>query len=221
MIKNPDVVIVDYGLGNLFSIKSACEFAGMRAEISSSIDHLQTASLVILPGVGAFAEAMRHLKQLDLIQPLKDLAASGKPMVGICLGMQLLMTESFEFGCHKGLGIIPGKVLPLKDELKHTTSKVPHIGWNKIEPSHSQLWQNSLLKNVPQNAMMYFVHSYYCQPADSQTILSKTNYGGFDFCSAVQLDNISAFQFHPERSGAEGLILYKNLAMRLANSVKE
>jgi len=222
--KAKSIAIVDYGLGNLFSIKNACEFSGLAATITSSAYDLEKASAVILPGVGAFGEAMRHLKKLDLVIPLRDLAASGKPLVGICLGMQLLMSESREFGANKGLEIIQGEVLPFNEKLSLSDFKVPHIGWNCIYHENDDArskWCNSLLCNVPENAMMYFVHSYYCEPYQPEVVLSKTRYGGITFCSSFSSGNVHAFQFHPERSGREGLLIYKALAQLLLNNHKE
>ena len=214
--QSPKIVIIDYGLGNLFSIKQACIHAGLHATITASKSEILAANGVILPGVGAFGDAMDALKRLDLVTLLKDFASANKPIVGICLGMQLLMNESYEFGIHKGLGIIEGVVLPFKKKGETFRVKVPHIGWNQIFPTENILsWSNSLLKGLPEGEFMYFVHSFYVEPNDSNVILSKTTYGEKEFCSSLEFGNISAFQYHPERSGNLGLRIYENLAGKL------
>jgi glutamine amidotransferase len=206
------VAIVDYGMGNLFSIQQMCEHVGLRVEITSLPPVIEKASAVILPGVGAFGDAMATLRQLDLVGVLRDLAVSDKPLVGICLGMQLLMDESHEFGVHQGLGIIPGTVERLQSD-KHDALKVPHVGWNSIrQPAgkHPDPWADTLLAGLPDNTFMYFVHSFYVRPANTAVQLCTTQYGSTEFCSGVRRGNITAFQFHPERSGPDGMIIYKN-----------
>ncbi len=211
----PQVAIVDYGMGNLFSVKHACEKAGMHATITASRDEILTANAVILPGVGAFGDAIQSLVELDLVIPLQDIAGSGKPLVGICLGMQLLMTESQEFGTHRGLGIIEGDVVRF-DSLGDGSRrlKVPHVGWNRIHTpgGSTALWAGSPLGGLPGGTFMYFVHSYYPRPADTSLVLAMTRYGHIEFCSSLRRGNIFACQFHPERSGPEGLHIYRNLA---------
>lgn len=210
------VAIVDYGLGNLFSVKHACEHVGMHALVSSTKSDLLTADAVILPGVGAFGDAMENLKRLDLISPLKDIATSGKPLIGICLGLQLFMTESYEFGRHKGLGLIEGVVTRFENPIGPTGSlKVPQIGWNSIYPSFSQgnsnFWQDTPLTGLQAGEFMYFVHSYYVKPEESEVVLSTTRYGNIDFCSSLHRGNLFASQFHPERSGPAGMQIYRQL----------
>lgn len=224
----PVVAIVDYGMGNLFSVKHACESCGMEARMTSCTQTILAADAVILPGVGAFGDAMETLAKLDLVNVLRDVAASGKPLVGICLGMQLLMSESHEFGRHRGLGIIEGEVTRLVESFDGGRKlKVPHIGWNRIyaparpsEGGHPR-WNDSLLEGVPEGAYMYFVHSFYPQPVDARVILSTTRYGSTEFCSSFRRDHVFAFQFHPERSGLQGLQIYHRLALRLKRSTKE
>lgn len=213
----PKIAIIDYGLGNLFSIKQACIHAGLQATITASKSEILAANGVILPGVGAFGDAMNALKRLDLVTLLKDFASTDKPIVGICLGMQLLMNESYEFGIHKGLGIIEGVVLPFRKNGETFRVKVPHIGWNQIFCSKESIpsWSNSLLQGLPEGGFMYFVHSFYVEPNNSNVILSRTIYGEEEFCSSLKLGNISAFQYHPERSGKLGLRIYENLAGKL------
>lgn len=208
------VVILDYHLGNLFSVKQACDILGINSVISSDKNEIKSADGVILPGVGAFREAMTNLEKLDLINPLKDFVNSSKPLFGICLGLQLLFTESEEFGSSGGLDIIPGTIQ------KFTTSKsllpgakVPNIGWNNITQENI-LFENSPLCDVNNNEYMYFVHSYFVNANDNSIILSKTNYMEVIYCSSIQSKNIFATQFHPEKSGVKGLSIYRNWALR-------
>ena len=208
------VAIVDYRLGNLFSVKHACERAGIPSTITSSKKEILQASAVILPGVGAFGDAMDSLNQLDLVEPLRDLVASHKPLIGICLGMQLLMTESFEFGRHSGLGMIEGQVVGFRDPREGDVRlKVPHVGWNRIHSAAP--WTGTLLDGIADAEYMYFVHSYTVQPVEPSIVLSTSVYGQIKFCSTLRLDNLYGCQFHPERSGQAGLKIYYNLKKML------
>lgn len=217
--KAPRIAIVDYGMGNLFSVKHACQYAGLNALITSSPKEVLAANAVILPGVGAFGDAMKVLRQHGLITVLQEVAASSKPLVGICLGMQLLMTESFEFGHHMGLGIIPGSVV--RFDQPHGSQgvlKVPQICWNRLDRvtlSGPDPWAGSLLEGLPEGVFMYFVHSYHCRLEDSRLVLSQTQYGNIKFCSSLRYRNIFACQCHPERSGPHGLRVYINLSRLL------
>ena len=218
------VTIVDYGLGNLFSVQQACEHAGMRTVITSSHREIKKADAVILPGVGAFGDAMATLARLDLVGALVDVAASSKPLVGICLGMQLLMTESNEFGHHRGLGIIEGEVVRLETSADDAgVNKVPQVGWNRIYPAGADAdrddfkaagtpWKAPLLGGVADGGYMYFVHSYYPKPVDPEVVVSTTSYGSVEFCSSLRSGFVFGCQFHPERSGWEGMRVYRNLA---------
>ena len=212
-MENKRVIILDYQLGNLFSVKQACLNVGIDAEISSDKNAIATADAIILPGVGAFMEAMRNLKSLDLINPLNDFVASSKPLFGICLGLQLLFTESEEFGNEKGLNYINGKIkkFPSRNNLDNKI-KVPQIGWNTLKKTTLD-WKNTPLKNLNQDSYMYFVHSYFVDPECSKNILSFTNYEEVEYCSSVTNNsNIFATQFHPEKSGELGLSIYSNWA---------
>lgn len=211
------IAIVDYGLGNLFSIGQACRHAGMGVEVTSDVKTLASADAILLPGVGAFADAMQALKDRDLVSPLKDLCDAGKPLIGVCLGLQLLMTESHEFGSHQGLDLIRGTVerLPeggLAPDGKRTL-KVPQVGWNRVAaPDETDKWANSPLEDLKDGTYMYFVHSYHANPTDAGVVLSVSDFGGVRYCSSIRKGNIFACQFHPERSGDSGLKVYENIA---------
>jgi len=202
------VAIVDYQMGNLHSVQKACAQAGLKSKLVNQAADIRRAKAVILPGVGAFGQAMQHLTSRRLIKALKEAAASGKPFLGICLGMQLLFDYSEEFGRHEGLGLLAGKVVPFPKKLK-----VPHMGWNQIA-----LQQKSpFFQGVPNNAYMYFVHSFYCVPEDPKVVLTTTDYGQ-SFASAVGREHICGIQFHPEKSQNTGLTIYRNLAKMLART---
>jgi len=218
----PTVAIVDYGLGNLYSIMHACLQAGLEPIVTSSGKDLAKSDAVLLPGVGAFGVAMESLEKLDLAGPIKESAEAGKPLLGICLGMQLLMEESDEFGSHKGLGIVKGVVRKLSGRSGSSKLlKVPHVGWNRVcrpgaeddgnDSKNSNGWSDSLLRGITNGEYMYFVHSFHVVPSDSSVVLSLTRYGEETFCSSLSQDAIFATQFHPERSGRMGLQLYRNL----------
>lgn len=209
---NKKVVIIDYQLGNLFSVKQACDTVGMNAEISSNHGDVINADALILPGVGAFMEAMNNLKKLGLDIAIQDKVKSGTPIFGICLGQQLLFTESEEFGSGKGLDLIPGIIKRFPENFEDRKIKVPHIAWNTIYKP-SQDWKVSALKELLNNDFMYFIHSYYVKPLDNLCVLTLTNYDGIEFCSAILRNNIFATQFHPEKSAEKGISIYKNWAL--------
>jgi len=224
--------IVDYGLGNLYSVKHACEHVGMRASITTAKQEIRAADVVILPGVGAFGDAMAALRRLDLVVLLQDVAASGKILMGVCLGLQLLMTESFEFGAHAGLSIIDGPVRRFDNPVEnHTRLKVPHVGWNKVYSRSAASsdpwprvtgngWKGTPLEDVAEGEYLYFVHSFYAQPKDPEVVLATARYGHIEFCASLMRGNVFATQFHPERSGPAGLHIYRKIAS-LASSVRE
>jgi glutamine amidotransferase len=221
MDKRIKVAIVDHRLGNLFSVRHACRSAGMEAEITADKKSILTADAVILPGVGAYGDAMDVLHRLDLVSVLRDVVMAGKPLIGICLGMQLLMTESHEFGTHAGLGFIPGQVVRFNTPKDHSGRilKVPQIGWNRIyrkmdreKTKQSDPWKGTPLAGIQNNEYVYFVHSFYAQPDDEDTVLSLTKYGQIEFASSLIKGNIFATQFHPERSGPQGLKIYERIA---------
>jgi glutamine amidotransferase len=198
------IVVVDYGMGNLRSVEKALEKVGADVVISRDSEQIRTADHLVLPGVGAFPECMKNLTGLKLVQPIREFIGSGKPFLGICLGLQLLFDESDEFGLHEGLGIIPGRVTAFD---RGMNLKIPHMGWNSI----------NVRKNVPifadvdNESFVYFVHSYYVIPTHIEDAATTTNYG-VDFVSSVARDNIFAVQFHPEKSQDIGLKILKNFA---------
>ncbi len=196
------VAIVDYRMGNLHSVQKACTRAGLPSRITARAQDLRRSRAIILPGVGAFGHAMQNLTRQRLVGVLKDAAARGKPLLGVCLGMQLLFETSEEFGKHPGLGIFPGRVKPFPRKYK-----VPHMGWNSLSIKR----RHPLLRSIPDGSYMYFVHSFYCEPTDPQLTLATTAYG-IEVAAAVGRDNILATQFHPEKSQDLGLHVYRNLA---------
>ncbi|MFN0116741.1 MAG: imidazole glycerol phosphate synthase subunit HisH, partial [Elusimicrobiota bacterium] len=187
-MSNP-VAIIDYGLGNVFSILKACERVGIRAQLTATKEEILNSPAVILPGVGAFGDAMATLNNLDLVSVLKDFVHQGKPLMGVCLGLQLLMEESHEFGLHKGLGIIKGDVVKLNLEKKENRIlKVPEVCWNKVnKPAGKEnAWDQTPLKDFSNGEYMYFVHSFYVRPKEKDVVLSHTQYGETEFCSSVK-----------------------------------
>ncbi|MDO8573463.1 MAG: imidazole glycerol phosphate synthase subunit HisH [Candidatus Daviesbacteria bacterium] len=201
------IAIIDYQLSNLFSVKHAFDYLNVESAISSDKSVILNADAAILPGVGAFGDAMNNLKKLGLIEVVNSLITSGKPFMGVCLGMQLLFSESEEFGAHEGLNIIKGKVVKFAKPDK--LIKVPQIGWNQIQKTEAG-WKNSPLKNIKNRDFMYFVHSYYVVPDNSNAVLSETIYEDIKYCSSLLSDNIFATQFHPEKSGQEGIKIYRD-----------
>jgi glutamine amidotransferase len=194
------IVIIDYGLGNLGSVKNTLDNLGVSSMISKSINDIEKADALILPGVGSAKQGMENLKKRKLDKILINEIRKGKPFLGICLGMQLLFSESEE-GDVKCLNVIEGKVKTFNIR----NLKVPQIGWNNVK----EKVENKLLKNIPENNSFYFVNSYYCQPRDKSIIVGETGYG-VNFCSILIKDNIIATQFHPEKSGQVGLQFIKN-----------
>ena len=190
--------IIDYGVGNLFSLSRSLEYLGLDSVITSDIKVIRDADRVILPGVGAFEDAAKKLREYGLFDEVKDIAKSGKPLLGICLGMQLLFDKSYEFGEHEGLGLIPGEVCPLRGDIPDDL-KVPHIGWNSLR----FLKDSPLFKYSKEGDYVYYVHSFYAKNCLEST-LAVSEYG-VQVTGAVQKDNVYGTQFHPEKSGEAGL----------------
>jgi glutamine amidotransferase len=203
------IAIVDYGMGNLRSVQKGLEKVGSGGQIVRTAAEILAADKVILPGVGAFGDAMKHLGELGLVQPLREFAASGRPFLGVCLGLQLLFEVSHEEGEFTGLGILPGSVE--RFDFTHTPAgrglKVPHMGWNQVHWTQP----SPLLAGIESGAYFYFVHSYYAVPADERVTLGLCDYG-YRFAAIVHRDNIFATQFHPEKSQAAGLQILRNFA---------
>lgn len=199
------IAIIDYGMGNLRSVQKAFEHLGFEAAVTRSPHEILSASKIVLPGVGAFRDCMKSLEELDLISPVLRSIQSGKLFLGICLGMQLLFTESEEFGRHAGLNLIPGKVLRFQPN--SPALKVPHMGWNQIQAKK----ETPLFAHLPLTPSVYFVHSYYVVPENREVIATTTEYG-VSFTSSLQKENLFATQFHPEKSQTVGLQILKNFA---------
>ena len=196
------IAIIDYGMGNLRSVSKAFEAVGHQAVVTRDTTAIGNASHVVLPGVGAFGECMANIEQYGLVEPIRKAIQSGKPFLGICLGLQLLFMESEEFGNHKGLGIIPGRVRRFAID---PVLKVPHMGWNQVNIQRLC----PLFQGIKDGDHWYFVHSYFVDPADRQMAATTTTYG-IPFVSSIWRDNVVACQFHPEKSQAVGLQLIKN-----------
>ena len=196
------IAVVDYGLGNLFSLISSLRYLGAEAEVTADPSRIQAADKLILPSVGAFGDAMARLNQLGLTGILQEQAYAGKPLMGICLGMQLLFDESREFGCHRGLGLLPGRVISLADDLakKGSRLKVPQMGWNSLDIRRKDC---PILQKSSQGDFVYFVHSFYATECD-QVLAAAVDYDVI-VPAVVWRDNVFGCQFHPEKSGKAGL----------------
>ena len=201
-----DVVIVDYGAGNLRSVARAVAQAGVEALVSAEPRAVDAARALVLPGVGAAADTMANLRAAGLVEPVRQYIASGRPFLGVCMGLQALFDVSEEGGEHACLGIVPGRVVRFPQGLT-----VPHMGWNTVELRRP----HPVFEGIEQGAYFYFVHSYYPRPADDAAIAAETEYDGVRFASVVARGNLVATQFHPEKSGSDGLRLYANF-VRLA-----
>jgi imidazole glycerol-phosphate synthase subunit HisH len=185
-VSNPSVTVIDYGIGNIFSVRRALEYCGADVQLSSKQTEIAAADRVILPGVGAFA--------------------TGRPILGICLGMQMLATSSEEFGENAGLGLIPGRVTKVPDKsIEGKPNKIPHIGWKEIFPASGGDWKATILEDTPEGTPVYLVHSFHLVPYDPADLLADCNYGGHRVTAAVRSGNIFGAQFHPEKSGKAGL----------------
>jgi glutamine amidotransferase len=212
VIENLHVSVIDYGVGNLLSVQRSLEYIGAKVSFVSDGSALRRADRVVLPGVGAFPKAMQELKKRDLIGPIQELAANDVPMLAICLGMQLLLDESDEFGTTAGLGIIPGRVeaIPIINT-QGTSHKIPSIGWNEIQQSHSSNdWDDTILRNLAPGTPMYFIHSFMAKPAKSEHCISESLYGGHSISAVIGNKSTYGCQFHPEKSGSAGLTVLKN-----------
>jgi glutamine amidotransferase len=200
------ITIIDYEMGNLRSVAKAFEKLGHAVRVSNKPMDLLTTDKIVLPGVGAFRDCIGNLRAGGFTEPLLQHVASGKPLLGICVGMQMLFDESEEFGRHSGLGLVPGKVLrfPAGMEANGERLKVPHMGWNNLRICRPA----PIFQDTADGSFVYFVHSYFCQAANSADVAATCRYGDIEFCAAVWRDNLMATQFHPEKSQAVGLKIF-------------
>jgi len=199
---NPKIVIIDYGMGNLRNVQRGFERIGYEATVTRNKREIQGASAIVLPGVGAFKDCMTNLEKYGLVEPILRSVEKGKPYLGICLGLQILFSESEEFGSHRGLDLIKGRVVKFKADPEH---KVPHMGWNTIEIEK----EGPVLHGVVSGDFFYFVHSYYVVPEEENWVSTITNYTS-PFVSSIWKENLFATQFHPEKSQQKGLRILEN-----------
>ncbi len=196
------ITVVDYGMGNLRSVSKALEKVGFDVKVSSKKDDIKNAKGIVVPGVGAFGDAIHNLERFELKEEIINSVKEGKPYLGICLGLQILFEYGYEFGEHEGLGILKGKVVRFENKEGY---KIPHMGWNQVHIKKS----SKMFNKIKEGEYFYFVHSFYALPSENSVISSMTDYS-VDFCSAVEVNNIWAVQFHPEKSQKAGLKLLQN-----------
>jgi len=206
------VTVIDYGMGNLFSVARAIEYCGAEVVLAQSPTDIREAERLILPGVGAFESGMSELRSRYLVDSIQEYCARGRPMLGICLGMQMLFDVGEEFGLHQGLKLLPGKVvmIPTIDE-EGRSRRIPHIGWSHLMPQVGcKDWDQTLLDGIEPMKSVYFVHSFMAVPNDLQNRIANCNYDGVSIASVVQRENVHGCQFHPEKSGDVGLKILQN-----------
>jgi glutamine amidotransferase len=203
------IAIIDYGMGNLRSVQKGFENVGCEATVTDDPRVVLESDRIVLPGVGAFRDCMRNLEEGGFVEPILRVIRDGRPFLGICLGLQLLFTESEEFGLHKGLDVIPGRVLRFPEGMTENGEelKVPHMGWNQLSFKR----RPPAFADLAEGTNVYFVHSYYVKPDDDNVVATTTGYG-IEFCSSVWKDNIIATQFHPEKSQERGLAILRQFA---------
>ena len=212
----PEVTVIDYGVGNLLSVRRGLEHCGAKVVLSADQAQILSSKRVVLPGVGSFGNAMQALERLALVAAIRELAERKTPLLGICLGMQLLLDESEEFGITAGLGVIPGRVIPVPSTTTSGgTQKIPHIGWSALQPSEaSKGWSGTLLQdNLPGDAT-YFVHSFMAVPTNPAHRIADCLYGGHRIPAAIGRDRITGCQFHPEKSGDLGLRILRRFILQ-------
>ncbi len=203
----PDVVVIDYGVGNLLSVRRGLEHCGATVTVTSDPEAILSAVRVVLPGVGAFADGMAELRRQGLDSVIRKVAAQGTPLLGICLGMQMLLDESEEYGTTAGLGLIPGRVVPVPSITTDChPQKIPHIGWNTLVlPQGRASWKGTLLQEIGPGEAVYFVHSFMASPTSPEHRIADCLYGGISVSAAIGRENVFGCQFHPEKSGEVGL----------------
>lgn len=200
------VTLVDYGIGNVYSVQRALETCGAQVLLSADPGEIEASDRLVLPGVGAFADGMAGLRERGLIDPILRYAATGRPLLGICLGMQMLATVSREFGEHQGLGLIPGHVVPLPaTDVDGVALKIPHTGWTALLQPACTSWSDTPLEDTTEGEPVYVVHSFAVDPEDGRHRLADCIYGGHRVCAAIRRDRVFGCQFHPEKSGPAGL----------------
>jgi glutamine amidotransferase len=206
-MSTPRVTIIDYGVGNLLSVSRGFEHYGASVELTADSRKILSSQRVVLPGVGAFPNAMQILNELNLVSVIQQLVSKGTPLLAICLGMQLIMEESEEFGVTRGLGLIPGRVVAIPSVgVDGNSQKIPHIGWSSLDVSNPQnSWSGTLLQDVKLGDSLYFTHSFMAKPSFQQNQLAHTSYGGHEISAVIKKDQITGCQFHPEKSGHVGL----------------
>ena len=213
-MKTPEITVIDYGVGNLLSVSRGLEHCGAKVNMSSDPDFILESKKVILPGVGAFPNGMRALIELGLDIVIMEVVKNEVPLLGICLGMQLLLDESEEFGLTKGLGVIPGKVVPIpNNSVDGEIQKIPHIGWNSLVNSGED-WHNTILQETREGDATYFVHSYIAQPASPAHSIAEVKYGGHQIPAVISKNQITGCQFHPEKSGEVGLKILRRFVQQ-------
>ena len=204
------ISIIDYGCGNILNLVRALKFIGYEPEITNEREKIVNSSHIILPGVGAFGNAMKQLEKRNLSSCILEYSKKNRPLLGICLGMQLLFSVSYEFGVHKGLGLIEGEVVKIANKQKDKI-KIPHVGWNEIYPNKNKReWTSKILKNVSLSANFYFVHSFVALTKNLNSTIAISNYSGISIPAVVSVDNVFGCQFHPEKSSDDGLIILRN-----------
>jgi glutamine amidotransferase len=210
-VPSPEVTVIDYGVGNLLSVSRGLQHCGARVNVTSDPDRIVAATHVVLPGVGAFGNAMAALDRLGMPEVIRRVATSGNPFLGICLGMQLLLDESEEFETTAGLGLIPGKVISVPTHtVEGSRQKIPHIGWSDLVPAGGRTdWEGTLLEDVRPGERVYFVHSFMADPANRSDRIADCLYGGQPVSAVIGRDNITGCQFHPEKSRDVGLRVLK------------
>jgi imidazole glycerol-phosphate synthase subunit HisH len=211
-----EVTVIDYGVGNLLSVQRGLEHCGAKVILTTDPKQILAASHVVLPGVGAFGNAMQALERLGLVAVIRELAQLNTPLLGICLGMQLLLEESEEFGVTAGLGLIPGRVLPVPAKtILGEMQKIPHIGWNALQPVNTEIgWQKTLLQDNRPGESTYFVHSFMAAPTDPSHRIADCLYGGHKIAAMIGRNQITGCQFHPEKSGEVGLKILRRFMLQ-------
>jgi glutamine amidotransferase len=210
----PEITVIDYGVGNLLSVQRGFEYCGAKVVATSDPEKILSASRVVLPGVGAFANAMKALGDLGLIEVIRELSIRKIPLLGICLGMQLLLDESEEFGLTEGLGLITGRVIAVPGQsISGEPQKIPHIGWSALQTINNKSWQNTLLQDTKEGDATYFVHSFMAVPQNLSHRIADCLYGGNKIAAVIARDHVVGCQFHPEKSGEVGLKILRRFCI--------